>query len=290
MFKNLNYKEYIKKFPFHKRLGIELESYGDVALKKQNDDPYYNVSKDLSEPFSAELDDLIRLHYLLTSRKVSTVLEFGVGKSTCVFDDALSYNKKHYKDYISKHLRRSNAFECHSVDDDEKWLDFSQKSYATKNVFYHFSPVKMDTFNGRICTFYESLPNICPDFIYLDAPGLYSVKGEVRGISTAHTDRLPMAADILAFEHFLLPGTLIAVDGRSANARFLKANLQREWKYSYFKEYDQHFFELVEEPLGIYNEKQIAFCLAGGGGIENFRFEIFIFKTAFRGCKVRKVA
>ena len=33
-----------------------------------------------------------------------------------------------------------------------------------------------------------------------------------------------MAADILAIEHFLVSGTLIVVDGRTANARFLKAN------------------------------------------------------------------
>ena len=70
-----------------------------------------------------------------------------------------------------------------------------------------------------------------------------------------------MAADILSIEHFLLPGTLIVVDGRSANARFLKSNLQRKWSYSYCENFDQHFFELLEEPLGIYNKKQIDFCL-----------------------------
>ena len=70
-----------------------------------------------------------------------------------------------------------------------------------------------------------------------------------------------MSADILTFEHFLLPGTLIVVDGRTANARFLKSNLQRDWQYSYIEEYDQHFFELKEAPLGVYNQKQIEFCL-----------------------------
>ena len=35
-----------------------------------------------------------------------------------------------------------------------------------------------------------------------------------------------MSADILVFEHFLQPGTLIVVDGRAANARFLKTNLE----------------------------------------------------------------
>ena len=70
-----------------------------------------------------------------------------------------------------------------------------------------------------------------------------------------------MSADILSIEHFLVPGTLIVTDGRTANARFLKTNLQRDWYYCHDQEADQHYFELVEEPLGIYNKRQIDFCL-----------------------------
>ena len=70
-----------------------------------------------------------------------------------------------------------------------------------------------------------------------------------------------MAADLLAIEHFLAPGTLVVVDGRTANARFLKTNLQRDWIYLYSEKFDQHYFELAEQPLGIYNRKQIDFCL-----------------------------
>lgn len=200
------------------------------------------------------------MHYLITSRKVTTILEFGVGKSTVVFDDALEYNKK-YKNYVETNLRRNNAFECHSVDDDRKWIETAKNIYPTTNVHFHFSQVNMATFNDRICTLYEQLPNICPDFIYLDAPSQFSPKGEIRGISTRHKDRVPMSADILTIEHFLLPGTLIVVDGRAANARFLKANLQREWSYFYNADFDQHFFELIEEPLGVYNKRQIEFCI-----------------------------
>ena len=29
----------------------------------------------------------------------------------------------------------------------------------------------------------------------------------------------------------------------------------------YSKEYDQHYFELTEKPLGVYNKKQIDYCL-----------------------------
>jgi hypothetical protein len=119
----------------------------------------------------------------------------------------------------------------------------------------------MGTFNGRACTFYKNIPNVCPDFIYLDGPDQFSAKGFVNGISTNHPDRLPMAGDILVLEHFFLPGTLLVVDGRTANARFLKTNLQRDWIYCYDKNADQHYFELSEDPVGVYNKKQINFCL-----------------------------
>ena len=70
-----------------------------------------------------------------------------------------------------------------------------------------------------------------------------------------------MSADILTIENFLLPGTLIVVDGRTANAIFIKNNLQRDWEYSYSEKFDQHFFELIEKPLGPYNKKQLEYCL-----------------------------
>jgi len=261
--KLLDYGEYLKENPFHQNLGINLEEYGDLE-KKIIRDKDYSVNPEWQglDPVSAELDDLIRLHYLVTSRKVTTILEMGVGKSTIVFDHALEQNKLKYGDFVNKNLRRSNPFECHSIDNNEEWIETTKSlNPNTKNVTYHYCSCHVTTFNDRISTLYDKLPNICPDLIYLDAPDQFSPIGDVRGISTNHPDRLPMSADILTFEHFLLPGTLIVVDGRTANARFLETNLQRNWVYYHSREYDQHFFELKETPLGIYNERQIEFCL-----------------------------
>jgi len=257
----LNYDEYLKQNPFHQNLEINLKDYGQLDQKIVSE-AYFNVDSETNIPCSAELDDLIRLHYLVTSRKVTTILEFGVGKSSIMFDHALEQNKIKYSDFVQKNLRRSNPFECHSVDNNEKWIEVTKSTNPSiKNVTFHCCPCYVSSFNDRICTLYDNVPNICPDLIYLDAPDQYSPIGDVRGISTNHPDRVPMAADILTFEHFLLPGTLIVVDGRTANARFLETNLQRNWIYNYSKEYDQHFFELSEKPLGIYNQKQIEFCL-----------------------------
>jgi hypothetical protein len=261
----ISYKNYLYEHPFYSNLGINPKDYiiddnkfnflGKLR-KKNKQIKEHNLGK---YSYALDLNDLIRLHYLITSRKVTTILEFGVGASTAVFDNALSENKKLYSKYVSNNLRRANAFECHSVDNQKKWIDISKQKYKTKNTFYHFSQCRMSMFNNRICSLYDKLPDICPDFIYLDGPNQDSVLGDVNGISTRALDRLPMAADILCIEHFLLPGTLIVVDGRTANARFLRVNLQRNWKYSYVQNFDQHFFELNEKPLGRLNRQQVNF-------------------------------
>lgn len=260
LFKALDdYHAYIKDHPFHLDLGMEI-SLMDKIDKKTVKGTFDSVT-DSNIPLLAEIDDLIRLHYLIISRKVTTVLEFGGGKSSIAIDNALQFNKINLGDVVKKDLRRSNPFECHSIDNNENWIEITKNSHDFKNVTFHHCPCSLDTFNSRVCTYYHGIPNISPDFIYLDGPDQSSPTGSVRGFNTNHPDRVPMAADILAIEHFLLPGTLIAIDGRTANARFLKTNFQRNWEHSYFEAYDQHFFELKEAPLGRYNLKQIQFCL-----------------------------
>ena len=216
-----SYETYLKKNPFHKLLNIDLDGYGEVQ-KKIEHSTYYSVDPNLKEAFAVELDDLVRLHYLVTSRNVTTILEFGVGKSSIVFDHALNLNKQRCSSYVENNLRRSNPFQCFSIDNNQEWIAVCKNTAKTSLVNYHYSQCSISTFNGRICTYFEDLPNVCPDLIYLDGPDQFSPVGDVRGITTNHPDRLPMSADILAIEHFLLPGTLVVVDGRTANARFLK--------------------------------------------------------------------
>ena len=42
---------------------------------------------------------------------------------------------------------------------------------------------------------------------------------------------MPMVCDILKFEYFYTPGTIIVCDGRSANAKFLFDHFKRKWRY-----------------------------------------------------------
>jgi hypothetical protein len=97
----IDYNKYVKKNFLHKLLGVNLNYYGDVKVK-QTKDIYYSVSPNNKDAFAPELDDLTRLHYLIISRKVTTILEFGVGKSTLVFNDALIKNKKNIQILLKK--------------------------------------------------------------------------------------------------------------------------------------------------------------------------------------------
>ena len=260
LFKGFNPADYILANNIAELAGVNLNEYGDLTKKKLKN-PSESVNPSLSEAFAPELDDLSKLHWLVLSRHVTTILEFGLGKSTIIFNNALIKNKINDEEFVAENLRRNNRYECHSIDNYEKWINEVKNKNDLERVFYHKSNLVMGSFNGRACTYYDPLPNVCPDLIYLDGPDQFSPNGDIRGITTNHKDRMPMAADILVFEHFLTPGTLIVTDGRTANARFLKGNLQRDWCYCHDEEADQHYFELLEEPLGIYNLRQINFCL-----------------------------
>ena len=215
------------------------------------------VSGKLNIPFPPVIEDLARLHRLIRKRKAFTVLEFGSGLSTIVMADALSKNKADFLGLQEKpELRNRFMFQIFSVESDKKWIEYSQSNFPNhllEHVNFHYSEIKIDTFNGRICHFYDNLPDIVPDFIYLDGPNPKDVKGSVNGITFQCDERTVMAADILLMESILLPGTFILIDGRTNNARFLNNNLQRNFEMSWDKDGDVTSFELKEERLGKYN-------------------------------------
>ena len=216
----------------------------------------------LSKPHAPVLSDLYRIHQYITLNKRTTVLEYGTGWSTLVISKALFENEKKFKNKLFSRI--ANPFKLFVLDNEKKYLKISKKrlfkySQRKLNVNFYFSNVKMTTFNDRISTEYLKHPKVNPDFIFLDGPDQFKVKGHINNISTNNLDMMPMSCDILKYENFLTPGTIILTDGRSANARFLKNNFQRNWDHKYIKEYDENVFLLNEEPLGKYNYEQIKF-------------------------------
>ena len=66
-------------------------------------------------------------------------------------------------------------------------------------------------------------------------------------------------SDILLIEYYLIPGTILLIDGRGANAQFLLDNFKRKWRYKYFKYFDKHYFKLNSNSIGPINDLQLRF-------------------------------
>ncbi|MDP2641547.1 MAG: hypothetical protein Q8P39_03440 [Candidatus Yanofskybacteria bacterium] len=210
--------------------------------------------------------DLARLHSLARKRKVFTALEFGVGRSTVVLADALYQNKREWEGVQDKpEIKKQDPFTLFSVDASEVWLKNAQMSLPQAiqgHVEFHHSRVTVGEFNGRVCHFFESIPDAVPDFIYLDGPDPLDVEGEAHGLSWKNPERTVMAGDILRIEPTLLPGTFVLIDGRTNNARFLACNLQRQWDIHHYEKEDVTTMELQEPALGERNRAQILYCLS----------------------------
>jgi len=215
--------------------------------------------------FVPEMDDLVRLHKLIRQRKVFTVLEFGVGYSTIVMADAIVKNKKDFDALHEKpDIRNDHKFKIFSLDTSSEWVENTKKILPlelTEYIQFETSDVHIGTFNDRICHYFDKLPNIIPDFVYVDGPFKSHIQGSFNGLNFVPMDFTPISADLLLMEPVMLPGTLVVLDGRTNNARFLKNNFQRNWNYNFDSKSDVNIFELVEEPLGPYNETQLNYCL-----------------------------
>ena len=205
-------------------------------------------------PYIPELNDLYRLYQFIVLNKRTTILEFGSGWSSLIFYLSLNDLKKKYSKQV-KNLRRNNPFELFIVENEKKYLNISKnriikfskilKLKQTPKTHYCFSDVEMTLFNNKIATQYKKLPLCNPDFIYLDGPSTYQKK-RLKGFSFNNISRFPMSSDLLHFEYFLEPGTFLLIDGRTANARFLKDHFKRKWKYYHDRKGDCHYFELID--------------------------------------------
>lgn len=215
------------------------------------------VNGKLKIPTPPDAADLVRIHKLVRQRKSFTVLEFGSGYSTIIIADALQKNQRDWEGLPSKpEIRNRFMFQLFSVDASRNWINKTKSrmpAHLLHRVKFNYSRIKIGTFNGRLCSYYRNLPDIVPDFVYLDGPGSKDVKGKINGLSFLCDERTPIAADLILMESTFLPGIFILVDGRTNNARFLKENFKRNYDITWDKEGDITTFELIEERLGKYN-------------------------------------
>lgn len=213
--------------------------------------------------YPPQVDDLYSLYTKIRNNNVVAILEFGSGWSTLTLAKALDENRLSHQMYVKENIRHPNPFALMTLDVSEKFqavaLNRIPSNLKETNIFSVTTQVHMATVNGQICHLYDFLPPFTADFIYLDGPDCDQVGGDVNGFSVnfesdSYSYGLPMAADLILMEPYFWPGTLIMIDGRGANANFLKNNFRRNWLYEYNKDLDQHSFQLVEEPVGRISE------------------------------------
>jgi len=239
-----------------------LKEIPEDRIKNKNKKYLIQVKENEKKPLPYELEDLCRLHWLVLSRKVFNTLEIGSGFSTIFIADAKYILRAYFKNI--KNIRCEKKFHIYSVGENKYFLNITKKRIPKKLsscISLILNKVDIINYQGKYALKHRNLPNISPDLIYLDGPSLYSTKKKFMGFSFNYISRVPMSADILFFEFFLEPGTFILVDGRGANAEFLKSFLKRNWKYFHDKKGDCHYFELIEKPWGEWNRKKLKFCL-----------------------------
>jgi len=224
------------------------------------------LTKTYKNVYPPNLKDLYYIFNVIIKLKRINTLEFGCGFSTLIISKALKENQKKYKKINFANLGLKNTFQHSVVDDQKKYIKISKKRnldyFKSKklNENFLYSKCRMTTFNNQICSEYQKLPNIVPDFIYLDGPDLDRLEGNTCGINLSKNNNFtPMACDILKIENLFLPGTLIMIDGRGQNASFLRHNLIRKWVFYYNAFSDQHFFYLDEVSVGKKNTDLLNF-------------------------------
>ena len=233
--KKFNLKSFVNKNKIQSymnffELNYLLKEIPEDRIISKNKRYLIQVKKNEKKPLVYELPDLCRLHWLVLSRKVFNTLEIGSGFSTIFIADAKYILKKYFKKV--ENIRCEKQFHIYSVGENKHFLNITKKRIP-KNLSNYISLIfnKVDIINyqGRFALKHKNLPNISPDLIYLDGPSLYSAKKKFMGFAFDNISRVPISADILFFEFFLEPGTFILIDGRGANAEFLKNFLKRKY-------------------------------------------------------------
>ena len=214
-----------------------------INFFKSKDIYKYFISGDNSE-IKPDYIDLKKIFELITSRKPKCVLEFGVGFSTiCI---ALALKENEIKGFDGQ---------LYTVDAEKYWIKNSENKLPSdlkKYVTFHYSSCSVSTINNQLVSIYDDLPNISPNFIFLDGPSPDSVKGEIHGLGFSEKNsnfrgdgivkteegyrwqRRIVASDILLYESSSPHDFFILVDRRYINCNFLINNLK--YKYTLKKD------------------------------------------------------
>jgi hypothetical protein len=169
--------------------------------------------------------DLWFLYKTVRRRKPRCILEFGSGCSTVILTQALWDNQSESP---------NNVGYLYSLDTDPYWADITAKSMPQHlQGLYEisYSPILEVEYEGRPAFRYAKVPNITPDFLYLDGPPL--------------TPEREVAVDVLDIEERFPPGFCLIIDGRRRNTIFLRRYLKKQYIFKSRWLFQNYVFELI---------------------------------------------
>ena len=251
-------EEYVDYFSLRLLLAKQSEGAPDKAEKDAR--RFGSVDPENMTPIPPQWSDLARLHWICLSREVVNVVEFGSGQSTAVLAHALELNETVLSEWVGKHRRHPKPFTLTTVDESSSWLEVALSRVPERlidRICAVSAPVRVGLFGGRVCSFYENVPDLVADLVYIDGPSQYGYRDPQGLFDFGKPHLMPMSGDVLRVEHFFEPGAIVVFDGRTSNARFFRSNLQRTWVYEFLKEGEVHIFELQEESLGPINSNRL---------------------------------
>ena len=192
--------------------------------------------------------DLGNLHKLLRKRRPKVVLEFGCGNSTLIMAHALMMNNMEVK-RAYPHLGDKLKGKLHVIEASKSWADLVKKDIPEELVPYieiETPELEVIEVDFQVCHRFKKLPDIVPEFIYLDGPNPLDCPGDYLGLSFEN-GRTVMAADPLYYEATLNPGFFMVVDGRVNNVQFLRNNFKRKYRYKWHRLSQLSTFELLDK-------------------------------------------
>lgn len=198
-----------------------------------------------------DMFDMYHLHRIVRERRPKHVLEFGVGFSTLVIADALHRNYQEDQESATDGTPPVPG-KVWTLDASAKWIaNVKQKlpRYLKMYADIRQSDAEICLVDNEICCMYKNLPNIIPDFVYLDAPSSEDIKGKINGLDFSleiEGVRKAISADILFYESSLRSGFFLLIDGRYTNMHFLQRHLKRNYKVHLNRALKFSTFELME--------------------------------------------
>ena len=110
--------------------------------------------------------------------------------------------------------------------------------------------MKDDFYRNDGSHIYSAKYRFSPDIIYLDGPDPADI---LDTNFLKDSQRIPISSDILSIESWLIPGSIIVIDGRMANVEYLRRNFKRNWRWGINQNNDCSIGILVDDPLGTKN-------------------------------------